>query len=109
MTERITTQDLEGVLSRYVRACDRLGLLPDGCFRVGLTYGSKTYGNAFRVYLVRIRSEDGSYCCPEDDSYYGPPPAGNDFLGMTKREAFNTLADRARVLEDVARIQNVDR
>jgi hypothetical protein len=94
----ITNRDLYAALDRYVRVCDRLGLIPEG-MRVGLDYGSKTYGRAFRVYLTGVRAEDGSY---PQGSGHGRPPAGDDFLGMTKREAFNALADRARALEDVA-------
>ena len=67
--------------------------------RVGLDHGSKHYGRAFRVYLTGIQAEDGSY---PQGSGHGRPPAGDDFLGMTKRDAFNALADRARALEDVA-------
>jgi hypothetical protein len=98
-TMKITTKDLEAQLARYVRACERLGLIPEG-MRVGLDHGSKTYGRAFRVYLTGIRAEDGTY---PNGSGHGRPPAGDDFLGMTKREAFTVLADRARTLEDVAR------
>jgi hypothetical protein len=94
----ITTKDLAAVLARYVRACERFDLIPEG-MRVGLDHGSKTYGRAFRVYLTGIQAEDGSY---PQGSGHGRPPAGDDFLGMTKREAFRALADRARALEDVA-------
>jgi hypothetical protein len=94
----ITNRDLDAVLARYIRACDRLGLIPEG-MRVGLDYGSKTAGVAFRVYLTGVRAEDGSY---PQGSYHRNPPAGDDFLGMTKREAHTVLADRARALEDVA-------
>ena len=105
MTERITTRDLDGMLARYVRACERFGLIPDG-YRVGLDHGSKYYGRAFRVYLVGIRAEDGSW---PNGSGHGHPPAGRDFIGMTKREAYDTLADRSSVLEDVAHAQGLGR
>lgn len=94
----VTDKDLDAVLARYVRACKRLDLIPEG-MRVGLDHGSKTYGRAFRVYLTGIRAEDGSY---PQGSGHRQPPAGRDFLGMTKREAFNVLAERAWALEDVA-------
>lgn len=93
------------MLGRYVRACEALDLVPDG-YRVGLDHGSKTYGRAFRVYLTGIRAEDGTY---PNGSGHGHPPAGRDFLGMTKREAYDRLADRAAVLEDVAHVQRIDR
>ena len=105
MSDRITNDDLAAMLGRYVRACKQLELIPDG-YRVGLDHGSKTYGRAFRVYLTGVRADDGSY---PNGSGHGRPPAGSDFLGMTKREAFDTLADRAAVLEDVAYSQGADR
>lgn len=97
MSERTTNADLHIMLARYVRACEALELIPDG-HRVGLDYGSKTYGRAFRVYM----SPPGSYA-------HHRPPAGRDYLGMTKREAFDTLADRAAALEDVAYAQERNR
>ena len=93
-----TKANVEAAFGRYVKACQRLGLIPEG-MQVGLDHGSKTYGRAFRVYLTGVRAEDGSY---PQGSGHGRPPAGDDFLGMTKRDAFEALADRARTLEDVA-------
>lgn len=103
MSNRITTAALEAAFGRYVRACERLGLVPDG-YHVGLDHGSKTYGNAFRVYLTGNRADDGSY---PNGSGHSRPPAGDDFLGMTKREAYGRLRERAAVLEDVAYAQEV--
>ena len=102
MSDRITNRDLEAMLGRYVRACEAHGLIPEG-YRVGLDHGSKTYGRAFRVYLQGspVHNEDGGYDWPNGSGHHNPP-AGGDFLGMTKREAYDRLADRARVLEDVA-------
>lgn len=97
MTTRITNTDLENVLNRYKHACDRLGLLPDDGSRVGLDHGSKTYGRAFRVFVTNEPRPDGTH-----STGHGRPPAGDDFLGFSKREAFDTLADRAATLEDVA-------
>ena len=94
----ITNKDLDAVLARYVRACERFDLIPEG-MRVGLDYGSKHYGRAFRVYLTGVRAEDGSY--PQGSGHRNPP-AGDDFLGMTKRGtwAYVALADRARTRND---------
>ena len=96
--KRIAMRDLDAVAERYVRACDRLGLIPEG-MRVGLQYGRKSAGTAYRIYLTGIQAEDGSY---PQGSGHGRPPAGDDFLGMTITEAHTVLADRARTLEDVA-------
>ena len=98
----ITTKDLEAQFARYVRVCERLGLIPEG-MQVGLDHGSKTYGRAFRVYLTGIPVETPNGWTYPNGSGPSRPPAGDDFLGMTKREAFTVLADRARTLEDVAR------
>lgn len=98
----ITTKDLEAQFDRYARACDRLGLIPEG-MRVGLDHGSKPAGVAFRVYLTGIPVETPDGWTYPNGSGHSRPPAGDDFLGMTKREAFTVLADRARTLEDVAR------
>jgi len=86
----ITNEHLDGALNRYAAACERLGLT-DGRTIV-LSHGSKANGIAYRVNL---RATEGSG--------HHNPPAGDDFLGFTKRDAFEKLADRARVLEDVAR------
>lgn len=86
----ITQRNLEAAFRRYVKACHRLGLVPEG-ETIGLEYGSKAKGQCFRVYTTKPRSGQDR------------PPAGPMHIGMTKREAFDLLADRASVLEDVAR------
>jgi hypothetical protein len=93
-----TKANVEAAFARYVRACERFDLIPEG-MRVGLDHGSKTYGRAYRVYLTGIQAEDGSY--PQGSGHRNPP-AGSDFLGMTITEAHTVLADRARTLEDAA-------
>jgi hypothetical protein len=87
----VTNEHLDGALNRYVAACKRLELF-DGQHVVVLSHGSKANGIAYRVNLRN--AEHGGYCVPV---------AGDDFLGFTKRDAFEKLADRAGVLEDVAR------
>lgn len=47
---------------------------------MALQFGSKTYGNAFRVFYV---NPDGGGHCSLDSV--------RDYLGMTKREAWDTL------------------
>ena len=86
----ITQRNLEAAFRRYVKACHRLGLVPED-ETIGLTYGSKANGQCFTVYTTKPRSGQER------------PPAGSMNIGMTKREAFDLLADRASVLEDVAR------
>ena len=88
---RVTTENVRAALGRYERACRALGLLADAD-RLVLSEGSAPYGRAWWVNL----QHDGS------GAHYRPP-AGDDYLGMTKREAFERLADRAAVLEDAAR------
>jgi hypothetical protein len=77
------------MLARYVRACERHGLVTDGD-RIGMDHGSVMYGRAFRVYTI-----------PAGSTAHHNPPAGNDFLGMTKAEAFHSLAERSSALEAV--------
>tara|TARA_R110000751_G_scaffold290908_1_gene397708 strand:- start:271 stop:546 length:276 start_codon:yes stop_codon:yes gene_type:complete len=89
MAQRITDQDLETMLARYTRACERHGLVASGD-QVWMDHGSQMYGRAFRVYTIR-----------EGSTAHHNPPAGNDFLGMTKREAFHSLAERSSALEAV--------
>lgn len=90
--ERITNEDLRIMLERYQRALDSLGIELGEGERIGLDHGSKTYGRAFRLFLTGVDGGTGHH----------NPPVGDDFLGMTKREAFETLAERCRTMEDVA-------
>lgn len=97
MTDRITNRDLSIMLERYKRALDTLGItLADG-ERLRMQEGSKTYGIAFRLYTTGVPGVHG-----EGGTGHGRPPVGDDFLGMTKREAYDTLAERCRTMEDVA-------
>ena len=103
MTNPITKTELDRAFRRYVDACQTLGLIPDG-FHVVMSTGSKLYGNAYRVALTGDRIND-----PTDGNHYpngsghNRPPAGPDYLGMTKRDAYDALHGRAATLEDVAR------
>lgn len=90
--ERITNEDLANMLARYVRALDKLGISLGEGERIGLDHGSKTYGVAFRLFTTGGALGTGHH----------RPPVGDDFLGMTKREAWETLATLARAMEDVA-------
>ena len=85
-----TKANVEAAFGRYVKACHRLGLVPEGA-SIGLEHGSKTFGQSFKVVTI------------DPDTSERHPPAGGMHIGMTKREAFELLAERASVLEDVAR------
>ena len=105
--QTITKKDVEAVFVRYWEACHRLGLIATApgvepgptrwqrsTDRLVLSKGSKTYGNAWRVHFAEA-----------DSGALHRPPAGDDYLGFTKSEAFDNLALRAAVLEDVERHQ----
>ena len=95
--DHVTISNVRGAFYRYREACTVLGMIPTGQ-DVTLTEGSRANGIAYRVHLM---SRD-----PETGRVHGGawhPPAGDDFLGWTKREAFDRLADRASVLEATAR------
>ncbi len=101
MSQQITTKDVDIQFRRYVKACEALELVPAG-ERVCMSTGSKLNGIAFRVFTVTIKP--GNY-----DRGDHRPPAGYDYLGHTRREAYDKLAERSAVLEDVARAQKVNR
>jgi hypothetical protein len=86
--DRITNDDLARALEQHVAALDTLGIKYDG--RLVLSHGSKTYGRAFRLNRI-----------PNGETGHWAPPIGSDFLGMTKREAYDELVGRTRVLWDV--------
>jgi hypothetical protein len=97
--DRITMDDLRRALEQHAAALAAAGITYDG--RLGIDEGSKTYGRAFRLYRT-------GYLMPDRDgtmtptSGHGNPPVGSDYLGMTKREAYDELTGRTRVLWDVA-------
>lgn len=81
--QRITDSDLDAVLGRYVRACERLEMVPHNGFT--LHRGSKTYGNAYRLFTT--------------EGNWPAPGTSNGYLGMTKREAHQSLMTMALTLE----------
>jgi len=109
MTHRITTKDLDRQLEHYVGALIRLGMLPKG-YRIVLSHGSKTYGIAFRINLtgeaVKVGGPNATvqYLYP-NGSGHDWPPTGDDFLGTTKAEAYQTLNAITRTLWAVAKHQ----
>ena len=99
MSYKITTKDLERQHSQYVSALKDLGMLPEG-YRIVLEHGSKTYGRAFRIALTGCavwNEETQRYDYP-NGSGHSYPPTGDDYLGMTKAEAYRTLNAITRTL-----------
>ena len=95
----VTIADVRNMFARYQRANDAAELIPEG-FHLVLTEGSKYYGNAYRVNLTGdiVKDANGHNTWP-NGSGHDRPPVGDDYLGMTKRDAFNTLADASTIIE----------
>lgn len=83
----ITRKDLEGAVETY--AIDaKLSGLPER--ELHLQIGSKTYGNAYRLMFV----SHGGGLSPA-------PGTGDGYLGMTARDAYETLWTIIRTMRDV--------
>lgn len=95
--ENVTMADLKRALAAHVSALDAIGVAYDG--HLGITEGSKLYGRAFRLYRTGylVTTERGT----ERTTGHGRPPVGDDYLGMTKREAYNALTARTGVIYDL--------
>lgn len=93
--ERITRKDLDNALAAHVDCLARVGITYDG--RLDLDIGSLTYGRAYRLYRTGAARPDGTTC-----SGHYSPPVGDDYLGMTAREAYETLTARTRAIYDTA-------
>lgn len=123
MRDRITSKDLERAVQAHRDALERCGITFDG--RLGLAIGSKTYGRAYRLYVTdfdyhcqnqkyldfpngRVEDWDHADCrrCNgtkrEKCSGHNRPPIGDDYLGMTAREAYDALTARTRVIYDTS-------
>lgn len=122
--DRITSKDLARALEGHVTALEKCGIKYDG--RLILSEGSKTYGNAYRLNLTDFPNhcqnrqwdeQSASYAkivwdhtdCErchgtkiEKCSGHSRPPVGDDYLGMTAREAYDALTARTRSIYDVA-------
>ncbi len=77
--QRITNADLDAVLCRYVRACQRLEMVPRNGFQFIRSTGS-----------YELRSVEGRDPAPGTDA---------GWLGSTKREAHRSLMTMALTLE----------
>lgn len=95
--ERPTAKDVERVLEAYREVLDRAPwqMIRPGA-RLVLEQGSKTYGRAWRLYETGHVDHTG-----EVTTGYYRPTIGDDFLGMTAREARAALSTRLRVVADV--------
>lgn len=113
MSDRITTADLDRALTAHRDCLDACGITYEG--RLGLDHGSATYGRAFRLYRTAYpypcqeRRDDHTDCprCAgtgtETCSGHARPPIGDDYLGMTKREAYDELVHRTGLIYDTHR------
>lgn len=77
--QRITNSDLEAVLGRYVRAAERLEMVPDGGFKF-------------------IRSLD-SYELRSAKDYDPAPGTDMGWVGSSKPEAYRTVMTMTLTLE----------
>ena len=117
--DRITRKDLDQALEHHVAALQCVGIVYDG--RLVLSIGSKTYGNAYRLNLTGVmdrcqgrpwsdQTHEGCEECggtrESRSSAHYRPPVGDDYLGMTAREAYDTLTARTRAVYDTARAIN---
>ncbi len=73
-----TRDDLRGAHYRFCRAAQFL--LAEG-ETFTLDIGSKTYGRAWRLFVMK----------PGTSGHYNPPAGISDYLGWTKAEATSTL------------------
>jgi hypothetical protein len=108
--------DLKCALDAHIECLARCGITYDG--RLGLDEGSKLYGRAFRLYrtgyMIPCDCRPGytnlltGVCTVCNDAGQRPttgharPPVGDDYLGMTKSEAYETLTARTRAIYDTA-------
>lgn len=90
MTQRITMEDLEAQLKLYAANLDLLGM---DNRHVALIPGSKINGISFELVYVH----------PDHGGHTTAPGAGyNGHLGMTKREAHDTICTINATLSEVA-------
>lgn len=88
MSTRITRVDLDAAVVAYRNALESVGALR---FPLQLQIGSKTSGIAYRVMF--IANDSGGLSAA--------PGTSNGYLGMTAREAYDTLWTMTRTLTDV--------
>lgn len=94
--ERVTKEMMNGVLARYVRACESLGIKPPKDHHIAYIEGSKTYGNSYKLVYVHDKS----------GGHHAAPGTTGGYLGMTKREALDSLLTICLTMEDVNYFQS---
>jgi len=82
----ITNQDLNAAFARYHHALWALGIEAG---TLALINGSKTYGNSFKAVYVD----------PENGGHRDAPGTFSGYLGMTRRETYDSLQNLARAFE----------
>lgn len=87
--ESITIADLQRLVESYAKRLGSEGILTP----LHLNIGSKLYGRAYRLYFA-----DGASAIGTSDGY----------LGMTKREAFETLSTIIHTIDDMHYLQAKD-
>lgn len=96
MAERWTNDDIERMEWFLHSELMQSGLIPSAA-RVHIQRGSRTYGRAWRLHV--IREDSGAHynvpCCP-------------DYLGWTGAEARNTCAWIADILRAARRVNSGD-
>lgn len=98
-----TTKQLDQLFWIWAEAVDNIGGIPDGS-RLYLTHGSKTNGIAYRQHLTGDGTKPEKY-----NSAHFRPIVGDDFLGMTKTEAFDKIQAMLTVLWDMKRLARENR
>lgn len=91
---RITNQALDFAVDRYASIMRSQGVTR----KIELQRGSKTYGNAYRLYFIGDADGNGT----GTTGVYGTE---NGYLGMTKREAYDTLYIIVRAMGDLLYFQ----
>lgn len=84
MSYIVTRNDIDIILARYIRALASNGIE----MSIRIDAGSKANGIAWRIFRA--------------DTGYSAPGTSNGYLGMTKREAWDTLHSLATMAEDMA-------
>lgn len=94
--QKLTNKDMDMAFERYARALESLNIQKLG-HRLEYQAGSRVNGRSYTVCWVNISNGGRS------------PALGTDFggyVGTTKRQAFETMNNMARTLEDVAFLQH---
>lgn len=96
--QTITINDYRNACRHHVDALTTYGLIDEDVTGVVFSTGSKTYGNAYRMNLLR-----------EGSTGHYQPSIGSDFLGMTRREAYEAVTARTRTIHDMAYVLKLER